>query len=88
MATSISAVMLSHEVGESIPPHTAHVGCLLCIPITSLANTFIFEKAVSVSLPTWKANVGYEEGEDWVLSKMKTGYPRSAIQACHLNSLS
>ncbi|KAF2737923.1 cystathionine gamma-synthase-like protein [Polyplosphaeria fusca] len=32
--------------------------------------------AVSVSLPTWKANVGYEEGEEWVLSKMKTGYPR------------
>ncbi|KAI9752798.1 MAG: hypothetical protein M4579_005473 [Chaenotheca gracillima] len=32
--------------------------------------------AVSVSLPSWKANVGYEEGEDWVLSKMKTGYPR------------
>lgn len=51
--------MLSHEVGESIPPNTAH--------------------AVSVSLPTWKANVGYEEGEDWVLSKMKTGYPRFFI---------
>ncbi|KAF2267650.1 cystathionine gamma-synthase-like protein [Lojkania enalia] len=32
--------------------------------------------AVSVSLPTWRANVGYEEGEEWVLSKMKTGYPR------------
>lgn len=31
---------------------------------------------MSVSLPTWKANVGYEEGEEWVLSKMKTGYPR------------
>ncbi|EWZ01589.1 cystathionine gamma-synthase [Fusarium oxysporum NRRL 32931] len=32
--------------------------------------------AVSVSLPTWKANVGYEEGEDWVVSRMTTGYPR------------
>ncbi|KAK7193211.1 cystathionine gamma-synthase [Paraphaeosphaeria sporulosa] len=32
--------------------------------------------AVSVSLPTWKANVGYEEGEEWVVSKMVTGYPR------------
>ncbi|KAL9114158.1 MAG: hypothetical protein Q9227_001930 [Pyrenula ochraceoflavens] len=32
--------------------------------------------AVSVSLPSWKSTVGYEEGEDWVLSKMKTGYPR------------
>ncbi|KAF2500094.1 cystathionine gamma-synthase [Lophium mytilinum] len=32
--------------------------------------------AVSVSLPTWKSNVAYEEGEEWVISKMKTGYPR------------
>ncbi|KAF1810577.1 PLP-dependent transferase [Eremomyces bilateralis CBS 781.70] len=32
--------------------------------------------AVSVSLPTWRANVGYEEGQDWVLSKMQSGYPR------------
>ncbi|KAF2252662.1 cystathionine gamma-synthase [Trematosphaeria pertusa] len=47
------------EVGETIPPMTAH--------------------AVSVSLPTWRANVGYEEGEEWVLSKMKTGYPRFFI---------
>ena len=38
----------------------------------------MLHKAVSVSLPTWKANVGYEEGEDWVLGKMKTGYPRFA----------
>ncbi|KAI1277787.1 pyridoxal phosphate-dependent transferase [Xylaria sp. FL0933] len=41
--------------------------------------------AVSVSLPTWKANVGYEEGEDWVVGTMVTGYPRffihKAIQA-------
>lgn len=35
--------------------------------------------AVSVSLPSWKATVGYEEGEDWVMSKMKTGYPRFFI---------
>ncbi|KAK3346225.1 hypothetical protein B0T25DRAFT_592502 [Lasiosphaeria hispida] len=32
--------------------------------------------AVSVSLPTWSANVGYEEGEDWVVSRLTTGYPR------------
>lgn len=36
-------------------------------------------QAVSVSLPSWKSTVGYEEGEDWVLSKMKTGYPRFFI---------
>ncbi|KAM0195626.1 hypothetical protein ACHAPA_007478 [Fusarium lateritium] len=44
------------DLGESIPPDTAH--------------------AVSVSLPTWKSNVGYEEGEDWVVNRMTTGYPR------------
>jgi len=37
------------------------------------------EHAVSVSLPSWKATVGYEEGEEWVISKMKTGYPRFFI---------
>ncbi|KAJ6788886.1 hypothetical protein PWT90_00096 [Aphanocladium album] len=36
-------------------------------------------KAVSVSLPTWKSNVGYEEGEQWVVSRMATGYPRFFI---------
>lgn len=34
---------------------------------------------MSVSLPTWKANVGYEEGEQWVVGKMATGYPRFFI---------
>jgi cystathionine gamma-synthase len=37
-------------------------------------------QAVSVSLPTWRANVGYEEGEEWVISKMKTGYPRYVME--------
>ncbi|KAI1751134.1 pyridoxal phosphate-dependent transferase [Xylaria castorea] len=57
--------MTSIDLGDSIPPNTAH--------------------AVSVSLPTWKANIGYEEGEQWVLGTMITGYPRffihKAIQA-------
>ncbi|KAJ9134744.1 Cystathionine gamma-synthase [Pleurostoma richardsiae] len=35
--------------------------------------------AVSVSLPTWRANVGYEEGEQWVMERMTTGYPRFFI---------
>ncbi|WEW60373.1 Cystathionine gamma-synthase [Emydomyces testavorans] len=35
--------------------------------------------AVSVSLPSWKANVGYEKGEDWVISALSTGYPRFFI---------
>ncbi|KAI2464497.1 PLP-dependent transferase [Annulohypoxylon bovei var. microspora] len=51
--------MPSIELGDSIPPNTAH--------------------AVSVSLPTWKSNVGYEEGADWVIDTMVTGYPRFFI---------
>lgn len=35
--------------------------------------------AVSVSLPTLKAVVGYEEGQDWVVKLMKCGYPRFFI---------
>ncbi|KAH8908591.1 cystathionine gamma-synthase [Coniochaeta sp. PMI_546] len=35
--------------------------------------------AISVSLPTWKSNVGYEEGEKWVVDNMTTGYPRFFI---------
>ncbi|XHG09182.1 hypothetical protein AWENTII_012261 [Aspergillus wentii] len=34
------------------------------------------DHAVSVSLPTWKAIVGYEEGDDWVMNRMLCGYPR------------
>ncbi|KAH8718043.1 Cystathionine gamma-synthase [Beauveria bassiana] len=34
--------------------------------------------AVSVSLPTWESNIGYEEGASWVVSRMTTGYPRYA----------
>ena len=43
------------------------VGC----PIP--ANT---PHAVSVSLPTWASNVGYEEGDPIVVNAMKGGYPR------------
>lgn len=32
--------------------------------------------AVSVCLPTWQDTIGYEEGEDRVRSRMRTGYPR------------
>ncbi|PLN77977.1 PLP-dependent transferase [Aspergillus taichungensis] len=34
------------------------------------------DHAVSVSLPTWKSNVAYEEGEPWIVRKMQCGYPR------------
>lgn len=36
----------------------------------------ISAQAVSVSLPTWASNIGYEEGEKWVVNRMTTGYPR------------
>jgi cystathionine gamma-synthase len=45
------------------------------VPIPNVAH------AVSVSLPTWEATVGYEEGEDWVVSKMNSGYPRFFIHS-------
>jgi hypothetical protein len=35
--------------------------------------------AISVSLPTWKDVVGYEEGEERVVQAMVTGYPRFFI---------
>ncbi|CAA20484.1 putative cystathionine gamma-synthase [Schizosaccharomyces pombe] len=39
------------------------------------------EHAISVTLPTWKSNVGYEEGDPNVTTKMKSGYPRFFISA-------
>lgn len=45
------------------------------VPIPNVAH------AVSVSLPTWEATVGYEEGEEWVTSKMNSGYPRFFIHS-------
>ncbi|MBX3436421.1 MAG: PLP-dependent transferase [Planctomycetaceae bacterium] len=32
--------------------------------------------AVSVCLPTWRDNIGYEEGEPRVTSRLRAGYPR------------
>lgn len=57
----------------------------MTVPIANVENQVgetippLTAHAVSVSLPTWSANVGYEEGQEWVLSKMKTGYPRFFI---------
>jgi cystathionine gamma-synthase len=36
--------------------------------------------AISVSLPTWRDNVEYEEGQKRVLDSMVSGYPRFFIQ--------
>ncbi|WVQ94628.1 hypothetical protein IAU59_001708 [Kwoniella sp. CBS 9459] len=35
--------------------------------------------AISVSLPTWDDNIGYEEGDKRVVDRMETGYPRFFI---------
>ena len=32
--------------------------------------------AVSVALPTWRSNVGYEEGDSAVVERLQAGYPR------------
>ncbi|EPX72474.1 cystathionine gamma-synthase [Schizosaccharomyces octosporus yFS286] len=37
------------------------------------------DHAISVTLPTWQANVGYEEGDPDVATRMQTGYPRFFI---------
>ncbi|KAG5984854.1 hypothetical protein E4U55_002933 [Claviceps digitariae] len=44
--------------------------------------------AVSVSLPTWQSNIGYEEGQPSVIARMTTGYPRSVETfACDIVSI-
>lgn len=74
--------MPSMELGEAIPADTAHVCHPGCSSKHAPSSQYekhqanLGDQAVSVSLPTWKSNVGYEEGEEWVVSKMATGYPR------------
>lgn len=43
----------------------------------SLPN--LTQHAISVSLPTWRDTVGYEEAEKRVVDAMKNGYPRFFI---------
>ncbi|PKS07061.1 hypothetical protein jhhlp_005658 [Lomentospora prolificans] len=74
--------MPSFELGAAIPPDTAHASFSVGTPLTLT----ILTQAVSVSLPTWKANVGYEEGEDSVISRLATGYPRY-LETRHTRSL-
>lgn len=48
------------------------------IPLGSSIPAFTAH-AISVSLPTWRDNVDYEEGEKRVVDAMVTGYPRFVI---------
>ncbi|KAI9508571.1 PLP-dependent transferase [Russula earlei] len=56
----------------------------MAVPQNSLGGSIpaFTEHAVSVSLPKWMDNVGYEEGDARVVDVMQTGYPRFFI---HLN---
>lgn len=60
----------------NIMPSTAAPSQAIGAPIPN--NT---AHAVSVTLPTWEATVGYEEGKDWVVNKMHSGYPRFFIHS-------
>jgi cystathionine gamma-synthase len=62
------------ELGESIPALTPHVSLFLIHDTKQSMLTL--REAASVSLPTWRDNIEYEEGQERVLSKMITGYPR------------
>ena len=53
--------------------------------ILTLRTLYTGSKAVSVSLPKWEDNVDYEKGEDRVLSRMATGYPRY-VAYCSIDS--
>lgn len=48
----------------------------LCMPSSADLDV---SQAVSVSLPTWRSNIGYEEGQRWVVDSLTTGYPRFFI---------
>lgn len=49
------------------------------IPVILGASIPALPHAISVSLPTWRDTVGYEEGEKRVIDSMCTGYPRFFI---------
>ncbi|KAI8817334.1 pyridoxal phosphate-dependent transferase [Fimicolochytrium jonesii] len=59
---------------DSRPSHTVKT-FPLGAPIPSAPH------AVSVSLPTWQANVGYEEGDPEIITKLRSGYPRFVYHA-------
>ncbi|KAJ8082898.1 hypothetical protein PM082_008755 [Marasmius tenuissimus] len=52
-------------------PHTALASGSAILPFTP--------RAISVSLPTWKDNLGYDEGDKRVTDAMVYGYPRCSM---------
>lgn len=61
---------------QSVQPITAHT--MVSIPLGASVPA-LTPHAISVSLPTWQDNVGYEEGDKRVVDRMETGYPRFFI---------
>ncbi|KAF8521026.1 PLP-dependent transferase [Gautieria morchelliformis] len=57
---------------------TIVVSNVICPPLGDSIPSAL-PHAISVSLPTWRDNLGYEEGEKRVLDVMCTGYPRFFI---------
>lgn len=69
---------------HQLPKARANVNLRISLMISQSIGESIpnnTEHAVSVTLPTWEATVGYEEGEEWVVSKMNSGYPRFFIHS-------
>jgi len=56
----------------------SHLNVPLTLTTMSLGESIppYVPHAISVSLPTWRDNVGYEEGEKRVIDAMRNGYPR------------
>lgn len=57
-------------------PLTMPVATSFVSPPLGHSIPYLTPHAVSVSLPTWQDNVGYEEGDKRVVDSMQTGYPR------------
>jgi hypothetical protein len=62
-------------------PRVAHLMSTKTLTTATLGSSVppFTPHAISVCLPTWKDNVGYEEGEKRVIDSMVTGYPRFFI---------
>ncbi|RDL30793.1 uncharacterized protein BP5553_10138 [Venustampulla echinocandica] len=75
------------RLGHTIPEGDVHVSDLN--PLFLQGFIFMVYQAVSVSLPTWEASLGWATRKPDVINKMKSGYPRFFIHPMitHLASL-
>ena len=63
------------DIGQAYP---VPVSVMIELPYSSPVGQPLppQEHAISVSLPTWADTLGYKQGEEEILSRMQTGYPR------------